>query len=303
MSKKMSVLKTPLINENKNNEFKVDDKLLQELIDRFVMVLEKNISRDKLILLYNNLSTLKIESKRIIYEVIAGIFKNSTVTGEYYLDDNIISILPLEDSSKFKKFISMNASEYIANLYHELLHMASTIKSESGRVAFSGLSQVRTEDSIGVALDDGYTEILLYRYFDLDKEYMSYNYEVLIISLLEEIISKDRMTELYFTANLYDFVSELEKYNSRNNIIKFMNDLDSLYVLEDHTKIYRKDIIYYHNEITRFIVDTYRRKFKIDLYNKCIDFDEYNNRLNNIIEKLHMAFEALDLEEVKTRTR
>lgn len=303
MNKRVIILKTPLIKECENNVYKIDDKLLQELIDRFVMILEKNICRDNLTLLYNNLSTLKIESKRIIYEIIIGVFKDSTVTGQYFLDDNIISILPLKDSNKLKSIISINTSEYIANLYHELFHMASTIKGKNKKVAFSGFSQIRTNDSIGVALDDGYTEILLHRYFNLDKEYMSYNYEVLIVSLLEDIISKNKMTELYFTANLYDFVKELEKYNSMNNIIKFICDLDSLYVLEDHTKKYKEDIIYYHNEITKFIVDTYRNKLKIDFYNKYIDFDEYNNKLNDCIEKLHIAFELLELENIKTRKR
>lgn len=299
----MQILRTPLIKEHKNNVFEIDDKLLQELIDGFVMVLEKNICRNNLILLYNNLCTLKIESKRIIYELIAGVFKDNTVTGQYFLDDNIISILPLKDNNKLKNIVSVNTSEYIANLYHELFHMASTIKSWNKKIAFSGFSQVRTDDSIGVALDDGYTEILLYRYFNLDKEYMSYDYEVLIVSMLEDIISKDKMTELYFTANLHDFVIELEKYNSRDNIIKFIYDLDSLYVLEDHTKIYRKDIICYHNEIINFIMNTYRNKLKIDLYNNYINFDEYNSRLNNWMEKLNVAFETLELENIKARRR
>jgi len=145
--------------------------------------------------------------------------------------------------------------------------------------------------------------MLLYRYFDLDREYMSYKYEVLIVSLLEEIISKYKMTELYFTANLYDFVKELEKYNSRDNIIKFMYDFDSIYVLEDYTKKYSEDIIYYHNEITKFIVNIYRTKLKIDFNNNCINFSQYNNKLDDCIEKLHSAFELLELDNIKIRRR
>jgi len=303
MNNRIRILRTPVIEKNENNEFYVQDSLLQNLIEQFVFTLEKNISIDDLQALYNNLSTLKIDNRRIIYQLVSGIFKDNTVTGEYFLDDNVISVFPLKNNNILGRYIGINNNEYIANLYHELLHMSSTIRGRNKEIAFSGLSQVRTNNSIGVALDDGYTEVLLYRYFNVDKEYMSYDYEFIIVSLIEDILSKDKMTKLYFNGNLYGFVMELQKYNSKDNIIDFIVDMDCLYVLLDHIKKYRDDIVYYHNKISKFVLDTYRTMLLDSLCSKRICIEEYNIKLDECIEKLHMAFEVLDIDDIKVKRR
>lgn len=112
------------------------------------------------------------------------VFKDSTVTGQYYLDDNIVSVLPLKDRRLWNHFIGISTEEYISNLYHELLHMSSTILDKEKNIAFSGFSQI------------------------------------------EEIITKEKMTNLYFNANLYELTRELQKYNTKENIEKFFEDLD-----------------------------------------------------------------------------
>ena len=72
--------------------------------------------------------------------------------------------------------------------------------------------------------------MLLYRLFDIDKEFISYQYEISITKILEEIVSVNIMTDLYFNANLYDLVSILSKYTNKENIIKFILDLDEIYI-------------------------------------------------------------------------
>lgn len=161
-------------------------------------------------------------------KLISDLFRNNIVTGQYYLDDNTISIFEHKKHKLLCNFMSINSYEYYINLYHELLHMSSTIVDKEEKWHIQVLVKLeRTIYSIGVALDDGYTELLLYRFFNIDKQYVSYNYEKSIAQIIENIISKDKMTSLYFGADLYSLCSELKKYNSQENIEKFLTDLDS----------------------------------------------------------------------------
>ena len=298
MENKIEILRTPKIVKKEYIKFKTEDKLLEEIIDNFTYVLEKELQEENLILFYNNITTLKVDNKIVLDSLMASIFKKNIVVGYYLLDENIISILPLGKS----KYLNVPIEEYIAIVCHELLHMSSSIIDKEKRISFSGFSQIRDNDEIGIALDDAYTEILAYRYFNLNPDYMSYDYEIIITTLIENIIGKDKMTNLYFGANLYDLVKELEKYNSRNNIIKFLDDIDSIYALCDQKGNYKKYIIYYHNEISNFIVKTYQNKLNYDLTNKIITREEYNVNLDNCLNNLHIAFNKLDInKKVKRR--
>lgn len=181
--------------------------------------------------------------------------------------------------------------------------MSSTVIDKDKNIFFSGFCQMSNNDEIGIALDDAYTEILLYRYFNINKKYMSYDYEVIITNLIEDIITKEKMTSLYFEANLYKLTIELQKYNTKENIEKFLEDLDSIYALQDYSKRYKKDIIYYHNEISKFIVDTYLNKLKSDLEKGIIIKTEHNIKLDKCINDMHLAFKFLDIQKCKTKKK
>lgn len=299
METKIEILKTPNIIKKVHTKFKTDDKVLEEIINNFTYVLERNLSRENLVLFYNNLSTLKVDNKIVLDSLKTNIFNKNIIVGYYLLDENIISILPLGKS----KHLNVSIEVYIVNVCHELLHMSSSIVDKENRISFSGFSQIRDDNETGIALDDAYTEILAYRYFNLNEEFMSYDYEIIITTLIEEIVGIEKMTNLYFNANLYDLVSVLQKYSSRDSIIKFLDDLESIYVLRDKKVGYKKDIIYYHNEITNFIVETYQNKLKYDLTNKIINIEEYNKSLDNCLNNLHLAFDKLNVVKNKKRNR
>lgn len=290
MNDRVDILKTPVIDRNiEYKPFKTTDEVLQKMIDTFTITIETNVQEDNLRLFKSNISTLKVANKGILLEQILGLFKDNTVTGLYYLEDNMISVLPLQNKQILNKYLSISTEEYIANLYHELLHMASTVID--GNMIFSGFSQIGNTN-VGIAIDDAYTEILLYRYFSLSQKYLSYDYEVTITTLIEEIIGQNKMTNLYFNANLYDLVRALEKYNTKENIFTFLENLDSIYVLRDHSKKYRKDVIYYHNEIANFLVNTYVNKLRYDYREK----REYDYKLDTFLNSIHMAFKLLEVE-------
>lgn len=177
--------------------------------------------------------------------------------------------------------------------------MSSTIVDKGGMV-FSGFSQI---GEIGIALDDAYTEMLLYRYFGLNKEYMSYDYEVIVTCLIKKIVEKDKMTNLYFCADLYGLVNELQKYNTRENIEKFLEDLDSIYALRDHSRKYKIDVIYYHNEISDFLVNTYLNKLNKNTVEGNFVKEENDGKLDRFLEHIHVAFEKLNIDKMKTRVR
>lgn len=297
MENKIEILRTPKIVKKDYIKFKTEDKILGEIINNFTYVLERDVSKENLTLFYNNISTLKVDNKIVLNSLMTKIFNKNVDVGYYFIKENIISIMPLGN----RKYINVSTEEYIVNVCHELLHMSSSIVDENKKVSFSGFSQISDTEEIGLALDDAYTEMLVYRYFNLNTNYMSYDYEIIITTLIENIIGKDKMTNLYFNANLYKLVQELEKYNSRNNIIKFFDDLDSIYVLRDRKIGYKKDIIYYHNEISKFIVKTYQNKLSSDLINEVITKTEYNKRLDDCFNNIHMAFEKLNV--VKKRKR
>lgn len=289
------------VDKENNDKFIIKDVILQELVDEFVKVLEININKDNLRQMYNNLSTLKIENKYIIRKILSRLISDYMTTGEYYLYENIISVLPIISNNILLKYIGISKEEYVVNLYHELLHMSSTIIDNYNGVAYSGFYQTNKDDSdeIGFALDDAYTDMLLYRLFNIDKEFISYQYEISITKIIEDIVSKDIMVNLYFNANLYDFVSILSNYSNREDVIKFITDLDEIYVLQDHFDINKSRIIRCHHRIIDFITDIYFNKIKEDIVLNNIDKDEYINKVNSYLYIIENLYVILEMEEDK----
>ena len=311
------IKQTPKVTLQTYQKFITKDIILQELIETFIKVLEKNIPKEKLNLMYNNLSTLTIQNKNIIPRMIASLYQSYITTGEYYLYENIISLLPITKQDLITKCIGISLEEYIENLYHELLHMSSTIIDKENNIAYSGFYQISKTNinqntnsnklihkqtkpnEIGVAIDDAYTEILLYRLFKTKKRFMSYKYEIQLISIIEEILTKEKMTNLYFNASLYDLVKSLESYSTTENIIEFITNLDTIYNLTDYYNKYKSDIIIYHHKILNFITDIYFNKLKQDITLNNITLKTYNHKIRKYLHIIHNSYKYLELDKLK----
>ena len=296
---------TIVVNTTSNNhKFITDDPILQELVDIFIRTLEININVYNLNAMYNNLSTLRIENKHSIRKILSRIITDYMINGEYYLYENIISILPLINKNIISKYIGISKEEYIVNLYHELLHMSSTIIDKYNKIAYSGFYQTNKYDNeeIGVALDDAYTEMLLYRLFNISKEYTSYEYEISITKIIEEIVSVDTMTNLYFNANLYDLVSILSKYSNKKDIINFILDLDEIYILQEHSKKNKSNIIRCHHRIINFITDIYFNKLKEDITLNNITREVYIDKINNCLNIINNLYIMLEIDSDKVKS-
>lgn len=188
----------------KDKKYVLSDEIIKERygekILHFKQVLEGELKPKNLTLFYSN-----IESLEINYDYKNKKSRWGTVTlGEYDMGKNSINIY---QDNEF-------------NLYHELIHMSSRLNS-----SFIGFYQSQTQ--IGKGINEGYTQLLCERYFnEQDESYKIYGIEKHIASNLEKIVGKEKMEDLYFSANLYGLYKEIEKYASKEDILKFFHSLD-----------------------------------------------------------------------------
>lgn len=209
----------------------------------FINVITQIIKPQNLTIFYNNINTVLInQGKKNIF--------NPFIVAEYDAPKNIVLL---------------GNNHYINSLFHELLHMASTIFQDG--IIYSGLS----EQNIGIGLNEGYTELLAKRYFDKSSN-NGYIFETQIAKLLELIIGQEKMESYYFNANLYGLIEELRKYNNFYSIDKFIANLDSL-ALREISPGFSDNFVTEASNSLKFIIDflcnTYvsklKKEYNIDL--------------------------------------
>ena len=187
-----------------------------EIIYKFYQVLEENFSHNNLSAFYKNLKELKIKTRNYnILDLISMQLFHTIDAGEYSTNKNKLTVLEKE-------------SDYISSIvFHELLHMASTI--ETAQTTFTGFYQKskKTKKNIGIALNEGYTEYLNKKYFNSHLETI-FEEEISIAERIEFIIGKDKMQELYFTANLNGLIDEISIYTSKEDAFDLIKTLDKL---------------------------------------------------------------------------
>ena len=111
--------------------------------------------------------------------------------------------------------------------HHECNHVASSILQNN--VVFSAFSQVSFDNntSIGDGICEGYTDVLTSRQLgDVEVFCEEISNSTLFI---ESLIGKERMTELYYSADLLGLIEELKRYDCEENIMSYIADLDELY--------------------------------------------------------------------------
>ncbi len=213
-------------------------------LDHFVDGIRNNIDADNLSNMNRNLATLDYRVRKINPYISF----NSVVSGVYDSKKNRIDIF----------------EENEAIIYHELLHMASSIYKNKKR--YEGLCDMSLDIDnriIGIALNEGYTEVLARRLFNINSTVCNgYEYAVYIAQLLEIIIGKDNMERYYFNANLPGLIDDLSKYNSLNQVIDFIEACDFVLGSLDKSFIkFRREAVWTKlGEINKFLSTTYARK-------------------------------------------
>ena len=246
-------------------------KKLKRQVINFSRVITKNFRKSDLNNFSNNLKTLRIESKLFM-------LKN------FIFDTNIIGRYSVK-----KNTILIDYYDITLSIYHELFHMASSnIKNED--CGFVKKLDDYSNNKLGRAITEGYTELLTKRYFNYVGS--CYLYEESIASALENIIGKDIMGSLYLNASFDGLVYELKKYAKDLDIYDFIYKVDFL------SKNLKNETLYNNNKnylicelkkVNEFLYKTYIEKLKIGLYNKSISRQEFFTYLYIYIENLRTS--------------
>ena len=212
---------------------------------------------------YYNVSSLKIERNSFLSKIYPGVY------------DVRKNVIHLSDDYEFP---------------HELNHMSSTFCD--GKDYYSGFSQ----NGNGDGLREGYTELLSGRYFNKKD---SYPVEVKIMSNLEKIIGRDKMEHFYYTADLYNLVKELEQYDSKENVLNFINCVDLLSSLIDSyfgCRMYSTILKRCMKKINLYLLKWYSSKQKRLMENNIISNKECYNNIYRYSKRL-VSFR--NLEDIK----
>lgn len=182
-----------------------------------------------------------------------------------------------------KLYIKLMRGKYIKNIYHELSHLSSYFKK--GDIAYHGFRQMDTNTgySIGVGINEGFTEIINRTYFEKDSD--SYEVAYTAVERLSKIIGLEKMETLYFNADLKGLVDEIMKCGvSKEEVYKFIINLDLYYKIEyeykKNSKYTINALIKCEDELNKFLTKLYVSKKTIDnptisdsdLKNDTIDF-------------------------------
>jgi len=227
-------------------------------LQRFIEILEnENIN---LSLFYNNLETLKINY------IGNKDFDIPSRDGEYSSTNNIITI---NQTGKISECI-----------YHELLHCASTRKTD--KHTYVGFERVNNEIglSIGEAINEGFTELLADKYFNTAT---SYKIERFYVYMLSTILDFKVLEKLYFEGNFDGFIDEFTKYLSKEEVFAFI-ELSNRCFRHGH---YNKR--YTNKEISEYIIacaNILTRAFKNKLMALDIPLENKQDAILEYMEEL-----------------
>ena len=251
----------------------LSSEILKDKIMVFAKTLENIFDKNDLKVFYYNVKNLNVEYSNNLDE---NEFKKQI--GVYLLGSNLIKIDDRKD---------INQDQV---LYHELFHIASTIKNRN--IWYSGFEQnnLNKFNCIGKGLNEGYTELLTSRYFETNPK-SGYQYEIHIASKLEEIIGKEKMEKYYLNADLYHLVEDLCEYETKDDVIKFIKYLD-LYgkkfgTTNSHEK--KEEIEEYLKYINEFILKCYLKKIKKEMKGKNLQKEQAISILNQYINSLGLS--------------
>ncbi|MBR4178348.1 MAG: hypothetical protein IKR57_03260 [Bacilli bacterium] len=248
--------------------FLYDKPFSNELME-FVNVIVKNFKKEDLKIFYSNIRHLDV--KKFDENKYNKGKKNHTLA--YYKPYNNTVYISNE----------INTS----GIYHELFHMSTAIKYN--KYLFVGFDQTDlvSNKSFGVGINEGYTQLLSERYFDkAQKGYPSLVHDLLLI---ENLIGKEKMESLYMQCNLYGLIDELKNYISYEDICRFITYTDyikhNMYnknVSDRKVAIMGQMCAY----INMFIVTCYLNKYINQLPNTPEEREDMINTLCMLFNKL-----------------
>lgn len=202
-------------------------KELENIVYEALTRLSFDISPESMEIIKKNLTSLTDNSNYI------NSIKQYCISaaGMYNLNKHTISI------NKFITFFNKESLKQIEILKrqilsHELMHAASSHKYGNKRISgfyFSSKNHLLKKITIGIGINEGYTDLISQRYFCKEKNRkVGYSYHRVISEIIENIVGKQKMINLYFHGDLNSLIEELAKYSSREKAEQVITDLDSV---------------------------------------------------------------------------
>lgn len=206
----------------------------------------------------------------------------------------------------------INISNYIEGkklfqkvISHELIHAASSFKSY--RKIITGFCQCYIKPFslvLGRGINEGYTEVLSNRYvvnqnLNVKGKDAGYDYEISVAKIVELIIGKEEMIDMYFHGNLDGLIKELSKYEEEVKVKGFISDLDAIGKLARNKVVFERNIILnnLYNRINIFLYNAFSNKMNGNISTK-----EYLKNSRNFLE-LFSQIENNYPTEKKTKKR
>ena len=172
------------------------------------------------------------------------------------------------------------------NIYHELLHLAST-KKINDNLFMSGFtfSDYKNKLKIGSFLDEGYTEYLCSKYFIGGNTYLT---QIDFVKVVELIVGKKLMEKMYFNADIVGLINELTKYgNTREEVLEFIINTDIIHLYRFSKSPFKRIKLKKCTiSVNNFLVKTYYNK----LLQKGIKPKYINMGLNLFVNSLMNIF-------------
>lgn len=212
----------------------------EEEILNFASIIETRFSKDDLVMFHKNIKTLKMK------------IVDSMKFNGYY--------------DPYENYLVIKKERVNKTLPHELFHV--TTSRINGVSSICGFHYLSKGISIGMALNEGYTDIMANRYFDSDISCSFYSREIKYYDILEDIIGKDKLEKYYMNANLVGIIKELSQYRDEKDVVEFIIKTDD--ILRNERKSNKKNNIVKKYDITNKMIET-------NLFLASLNFDKNNN--------------------------
>lgn len=148
------------------------------------------------------------------------------------------------------------------SILHELIHLATIRVDSSTEYCGFSINDYYYGDSFAKGLNEGYTQLIKERYFGKDKGIV-YPFEVKYASMIEALVGKDKMEELFFTTNLRGLFTELSVYTNPSDFRDFLNNLDFINNNFPPKDVNDKQYQEKFDQINLFLFECFKRKLEL----------------------------------------
>ena len=224
-------------------------------IDAFLNILKQD-GEINLSIFLNNLKTLKV----------------------YYVEDDKKDMLQSQwmDAGynvRKNELYFTSTSIKIGSIYHELLHCASSERENNIEYCGFMINYLDINGEIGRGLNEGYTELLSERHFNVSTNYW---FERVLTTQLEKIVGANFLKENYFNHNLQAIRDKLAEYSSKEAANDFIYNWDTYTIGKTFDdSITTEDYQSCLDKCCFFLYSCYENKLKMEndeFINKSIDF-------------------------------